>query len=285
MRVDAVSVEFTKLPNKGTVSMSWCSLFLPSENANQVVTALQASLERLGYTAFNPFGLMPGLTYPRAVRLFVAPAQAGWVRVIGEPDEAQLPILSQKMPCLLVELNGAQERVEALVEGWTQPLASALAPYLKPNVSVEMLERALSASISPMSSGASDVEFFNQALPDSVKTANVDMRQAQKMFDRLSAGLTQRSGNTGKEAAARDLLQGQRPDWNSAGGTRIRGLMDCLTIPPGWGSPDFVTLRDAYQLHERRRRTPNAMLYPGDAEAMADVPNALDYAVVYAGKG
>jgi hypothetical protein len=61
--------------------------------------------------------------------------------------------------------------------------------------------------------------------------------------------------------------------------------MNCLTIPLGWISPDFVALRDAYQLHERRRRNPNAMLYPGDAEAMAAVPNALDYAVVYAGKG
>jgi hypothetical protein len=113
----------------------------------------------------------------------------------------------------------------------------------------------------------------------------VDMQQAQKMFDLLSAGLTQRSGNMGNETAVQNLLQGDRPDWNSAGGVQIRALMDCLTVPPGWQMPDFVTLRDAFQLHERRRRNPNATLYPGDSEAMAAVPDALDYIAVYAGKG
>jgi hypothetical protein len=58
-----------------------------------------------------------------------------------------------------------------------------------------------------------------------------------------------------------------------------------LTIPSDWQEPDFVTLRDAYQLHERRRRNPNAPLYPGDAEAMEAVSDALDYIVLYAGKG
>ena len=113
----------------------------------------------------------------------------------------------------------------------------------------------------------------------------VDMRQAQKMFDRLNAGLTQRSGNSGNETAVRSLLQGNRPQWNSVGGAQIRELMARLTIPSGWQEPDFITLRDAYQLHERRRRNPNAPLYPGDEEAMAAVTNALDYIAVYAGKG
>ena len=265
--------------------MSWCSLFLPCDDATVVASALRASLETLGYASFNPFGLMPGLTYPRAVRLFVAPAQAGWVRVIGEPDEAQLPMIAEKMPCLLVELNGAQERLEVYAEGIKQPPESALVPYLKPTASVEILQRALTTSAPVANSSASDVGFFKDALPDTVKASGVDMRQAQKMFDRLSAGLTQRSGNEGKEAAARALLQGERPEWNSAGGARIQAVLDCLTVPATWREPDFVTLRDAYQLHERRRRNPNAALYPGDGEAMAAVPNALDYVIVYAGKG
>jgi hypothetical protein len=172
-------------------------------------------LETLGYTSFNPFGLMPGLTYPRAVRLFVSPVQYGWVRVIGEPDEAQLPMIAQKSLCLRVELNGGQERIDAFVEGEQKPFESALAPYLKPTITEERLQRALSTSVPVASGDASEVGFFKDALPDSVKTNNVDMRQAQKMFDRLSAGLTQRSGNAGKEAAARDLLQGERPEWKS----------------------------------------------------------------------
>jgi hypothetical protein len=59
--------------------------------------------------------------------------------------------------------------------------------------------------------------------------------------------------------------------------------MDCLRIPD-WRDPDFVTLRDAYALHKRRERSPNATLYPGDAEALAAVPDALTYTPVYAGK-
>jgi hypothetical protein len=113
----------------------------------------------------------------------------------------------------------------------------------------------------------------------------VDMGQAQKMFERLSAGLAQRSGNTGNEAAVQNLLQGNQPQWNSAGGAQIRKLLADLTIPSGWQEPDFVTLRDAYQLHQRRRRNPNAPLYPGDADAMEAVSDALDYITVYAGKG
>ena len=59
--------------------------------------------------------------------------------------------------------------------------------------------------------------------------------------------------------------------------------MDCLRIP-NWRDPDFVTLRDAYALHERRRRSPKATLYPGDAETLAAVPDALAYTPIYAGK-
>ena len=59
--------------------------------------------------------------------------------------------------------------------------------------------------------------------------------------------------------------------------------MDCLNIPD-WRAPDFVTLRDAYALHKRRQRSPNATLYPGDAEALAAVPDALTYTPIYAGK-
>lgn len=265
---------------------SWCSLFLPCDDANGVANTLQESLRVLGYTPFNPFGLMPGLSYPEAVRLFVAPAQVGWVRVIGEPDDAQLAIISQTTSCLFVALNGTQSRIEAYVDGEQKPLEAVLLPHLKSGVSAEMLHEALVAEPPTEATDAdNNMELLRAALPEDVKAMRVDMQQAQKMFDRLSAGLTQRSGNTGNESAVRNLLQGNRPQWNSPGGAQIRELLTCLTIPPGWQEPDFVTLRDAYQLHERRHRNPNATLYPGDAEVMAVVPDALDYIVVYAGKG
>ncbi|MBL8157537.1 MAG: hypothetical protein JNM70_25480, partial [Anaerolineae bacterium] len=42
-------------------------------------------------------------------------------------------------------------------------------------------------------------------------------------------------------------------------------------------------LRDAYQLHSRRQRNPNARAYPGDEAVMAAVPDALMYTPVYGG--
>ena len=84
--------------------------------------------------------------------------------------------------------------------------------------------------------------------------------------------------------AAQEMIAGNMPDWDSAGGKRIRALADLLTLPSDWREPDFVALRDAYQLHDRKRRNPNATLYPGDAEAMSKVPHALNFTPVYAGK-
>jgi hypothetical protein len=256
---------------------------LPCDDATIVATTLQESLLWLGYTPFNPFGLMPGLSYPKAVRLFVAPAQGGWVRVIGEPDNAQLPIVSKTMLCLLVALDGTEAQIEVYADGERQPLDVALRLYLKSDIPAETPDQTSVSSQRNPRTG--DLELLEDALPEDIKAMRVDMRQAQKMFDRLCAGLTQRSGNTGNEAAVRNLLQANRPQWDSAGGLQVRELFARLTIPTGWQEPDFVTLRDAYQLHERRRRNPNASLYPGDEEAMAAVPNALDYIVVYAGKG
>ncbi len=98
------------------------------------------------------------------------------------------------------------------------------------------------------------------------------------MFARMSGTLARKAGDSEE---AREMLR--QPDWNSSGGARIQALMHCLRIP-AWRDPDFVTLRDAYALHIRRRRSPTAVLYPGDAEALAAVPNALSYTPVYAGK-
>ena len=59
--------------------------------------------------------------------------------------------------------------------------------------------------------------------------------------------------------------------------------MACLDVSNNWHEPDFVALRDAYQLHLRRQRNPKAMLYPGDTQAMGAVPNALEYTPIYGG--
>lgn len=243
---------------------SWCSLYLPCD-ANPVIDTLAAALTALGYQAFNPFGLIPGKAYPQAVRLFVAPAKQGWTRVIGTPDPALLPPLSQIAPCLWLELDGADAHITAYQQGAevTPEAAFTLDP----------------ACLDQPSSAAADANVGGvplEALPDDVQALaqKVDLRQAGKLFDKMNADVARKvSGDPG------DLLR--QPDWNSAGGQRIRALLTCLGLDQ---QPNFVTLRDAYALHERRRRSPNARLYPGDAEALAAVPDALTYTPIYAGK-
>ncbi len=80
------------------------------------------------------------------------------------------------------------------------------------------------------------------------------------------------------------MISGNGPNWNSPGGRRLHALMRCLTVPDHWREPDFGVLRDAYQLHSRQQRKPDARLYPGDDATMNRVPDALDYVPVYGGR-
>lgn len=272
------------------MAVSWTSLYLPCDEP--LIPALQNSLTTLGYTFYNPFGLLPGKAYAQTVRLFVAPPANGWTRVIGEPDVRQLVPLSKQCLCLYVALDGKDAQIKVCADGEQVEPHAALIPYLRAGRSADDLQKALdSAPISPVekeeNAGSPMFVVSFDGLPNDLRAmaGQVNPAQAQQMFERLSGALM-RKVSPGAEAAGearRMLAGGNAPDWNSAGGRRIRALMACLTVPDDWREPDFTTLRDAYQVHERRRRKPDARLYPGDAEAMQNVPNALDYTPVYGG--
>lgn len=259
----------------------WHSLYLSCADREALVETLQQSLKHLEYTLYDPFGILPGRAYPLAVRVFAAPPANGWIRIIGAVDPRQFLRLSELGLCLSLALDGAEAVIEVYADG--QPAADrvqALTPYLRENAAAHDLEQVLSQVYTATQDKQEGLPL--DMLPDDVQQMadNISMKQAQKMFNRLSGRLLKGAD----EDAARQLLSGNAPDWQSAGGQRIRALMAYLTVPQNWHEPDFVTLRDAYQLHNRRRRNPNAMLYPGDAEAMAKVPNALQYVPVYGGK-
>lgn len=261
----------------------WCSLYLPY--AGDTAEPLRAALDALGYQFYDPFGLTPGSAYAQTVKLFIAPAQrdsrSEWTRILGEPDAALLPPLSMIAPCLLVTLDGDSAYIRTHADGAEVSPVDALAPYATEHDCVRrsLLGSALDGEYQAPTQAVGGIAL--DALPGDVQALaqGVDMKQAGKLFDRMSAGLAAKAG--GDTPSARDLLR--QPDWNSAGGERIAALLACLNIP-NWREPDFVTVRDAYALHERKRRRPNAMLYPGDAETMAAVPDALAYTPIYAGK-
>ncbi|MEZ4668153.1 MAG: hypothetical protein R3E39_09570 [Anaerolineae bacterium] len=268
---------------------AWNCLFLPLADAASVITAAQDSLTQLGYTLYNPFGLMPGKSYARTVRLFVAPSRAGWVKIIGEFDERQLSQISQIAPCLYATLQGKVSNIRIFHDKHPAEPEIVFETHLKTGFSAAHIQDAMQEKypkIIPNDLPESGLPF--DALPDNVKAMadKVNPGQAQKMFARLTGDVLKKVGSVGDQAdAARALVNNQdAPDWNSAGGLKIQALINCLTIPANWRDPDFNTLRDAYQLHARRQRNPNARAYPGDDDVMAQVPDALDYTPVFGGQ-
>jgi hypothetical protein len=259
----------------------WHSLYLCCADQSAVVSALHHTLATLDYQLFDPFGLIPGKTYPEAVRLFVAPPSGGWVRVIGVPDENLLPPLSQLGLCLSVGLDETEASIDGYADGKTVEREVALVPHLRPGCSESDLHRVLTQTYEATTG---DDDLLLEMLPDDVQamSGKVNKKQARRMFNRLSSNLMKKAG--GDLDSSRQFLGESAVNWNSAGGQRIRAVMACLNVLENWREPDFITLRDAYQLHARRRRNPKAMLYPGDAEAMDSVPDALDYTPVYGGK-
>lgn len=264
------------------MTTSWDSLYLPSAEVEVILKTLQETLVALGYELYDPFGLIPGRSYPQTTRLFIAPPVETWTRILGVFDPQILFPLSSSFFCLRLALNDGEALIETYVDGARVEPQDALRPYVHPG---RDLGRALNGPIILPTERASDPVF--DSLPDNLQSlaSGVDKNHAQKMFDRLSGNLMKKAAGKDAEkmsSAARNLMSA--PDWNSPDGQRIRALMECLTIPENWREPDFTTLRDAYQLHARRRRNPNAALYPGDSETMEKVPDALNYTPVYAGR-
>lgn len=269
------------------MAATWKCLYLRSDDAKVVIQQLQESLIRLGYTLFNPFGLIPGKAYARSIRLFVAPATDGWVKIIGSPDAAQYAPLSQNTTLVYAALQGAEADIRVYHQGEAADPETALLLYLRPNLSASDLQQALrtTSNIIPVDKPDAGLPF--NVLPDDIQAlaGQVNTGQAQKMFARLSGDLLKKvSGDKQQAEAARALINDEAAlDWNSSGGARIRAVMACLTVSEQWREPDFDSLRDAYPLHERRRRNPNARAYPGDEAVMAKVPDALVYTPVYGG--
>jgi hypothetical protein len=271
-------------PKRLKMTGSWDSLYLPSDDPQTIAATLRQSLETLGYTLYDPFGLLPGKSYAQTVRLFVAPARAGWVRVVGTLDPRLLMPLSASAPCLVLSLNGAEAVIEAYARGGLRDPEHVLRRYLRTGLTADHLRRALMDEPPEATTGSAAPDAFGH-LPSEVQSlaGQVDPRQAQKMFDRISGNLLRKASSDRQVAdEARELIS--PPDWGSPGARRMLAVVGCLTLPDNWREPDFVSLRDAYQLHARRRRKPDARLYPGDEDVMAAVPDALDYIPVYGGQ-
>jgi hypothetical protein len=269
----------------------WNSLFCLPEPSKNSVDCLQQTLIQLEYTLYDAFDLIPGNSYPDTFKTFIAPTNGQWAHILLDDEDVEdLELLAEPLSdyglCLLVHLDQAEATLTLYEHRVQVDIAQGLVNHLLGGKSVDDLNRALSGKL-PLPTIETQADEQSQIL--AINDLPHDMRQmaqginlpnAQKMFQRFTGSLMGR----GDAQDAQDLLNADPLDWNSAGGMTIRGVMACLIAGDSWLSPDFATVRDAYQRHIRLHRRPTAKLYPGDQQMMDAVPNALDYKPVYGGQ-
>jgi len=265
---------------------TWHSLYLSSEQSDRIIEALHSYFETHQYIIYNPFGALPGMSYPRTIKAFLAPPQGNWSRLVmdGDTDVSQIDSLAQSLShiadCLSVRLEGNVSLIHAYHEGDLMDLADWAKSHLADTESdLSAILNAESLDLPALNEGQiGDIPI--EALPDELQAMahQVNAKEANKLFEKLSNRLLKAVGRQ----QARSLISNDN-QWDSQGGQTIRAVMDCLTMPENWRTPDFPTLRTAYAVKIRRTEMIYS-IFPGDEEALKAVPDALDYQPIYGGK-
>ncbi len=280
------------------MSQPWHSLFLRTTRAEPVIDALREALAARGYMPYDPFpggtGTPPKLA--ANVRQFVAPPLAGWVRVLGAPDDDVLPDFQARIarPVLVGWLTETDGGFALLHDGARLTDPDAFAEFLRPAAGPDMLRKAFAGdlTVAPVEPDEPPVAVLGaDGLPPELEQfaqqQGVDAQKANKLAERLGGKLLGRFTGGADDAETREaqaLLAGAGGDlWNSLHGQRVRAIAGVLNLPENWRAPTWQQVRDAYQVFRLRERSPRMMLMPGDREAMDAVPDALDYTPVYMG--
>ncbi len=269
----------------------WHSLYWTSKatlsGPTECVASVESALTANGYTRYNPFGLIPAPLYPATVKLFASPLRDGWGRLVSTaalPDAACRAAATGGVALVLALDDDGTASVSVYANGEPAPdPVAALQPYTPPDTDPGTLAATL-ALPTEISDQTGNDSLALDVLPEQYRDmANqLNPQDIEKLFEKMAGSVFRRGGD---REAAEELLRGAAgPDWITGGGAAIRRLLALLTVPNDWIHPAFVPLRDAYALHARRQRKPDARLYPGDDEAMRAVPDALDYIPLFVGK-
>ena len=269
----------------------WNSLFCLLDPSNNLVDCLQQTLIRLDYTLYDAFDLTPGKSYLDTFKTFIAPTEGQWTHILLDDENVEdLQILAESLSafgyCLLAHIDQTDATLELYQDGVQVELVNGLADYLLADKSIDELTRALEGKLPlPIMDIPLDEKSQLLAIKDLPRemqkmSKGVNLLKAKKMFHGFVDNFMGRNDAEG----AQELLNPTPVDWNGTGGMVIRGVMSCLIAGDVWLSPDFATVRDAYQRYIRLQRRPTAKHYPGDKQMMDAVPNALSYTPVYGGQ-
>lgn len=248
----------------------WSSLYLPTAEQEDVAAALVGIHTRVGYQPFNPFPGGSGSPI-RAIqfsRLFVAPPQEGWTRLIGQPDSDLLPELASQLGIGLIYVWVAHE------EGGVEAIGGSLSHFLREGKTEEDLQQALTAPLP----AASKPDFVSNLAGE----YGIDPKQAGELVQKTIGSLfgkLNKDGSAEAQTQAAELVSRSRFSWKMPAAQRVAAITDCLRLPANWREPSYHDLTAAYQAACWLEL--NGNLLPGDEAALDKVAYPLDYLLAY----
>ncbi len=245
----------------------WCGVYLHSPDTDAIHAALTEVMAAAGYRPYNPFpgGAGTARQARELVRVFVAPPEAGWTRLIGCLAETQALAAQLGTPVLLAWAKDDAAHLQAFGP-------ASLTDFLRAGVSEADVWRAPDA--------APDAGQLPDELSAFAAAQGVDPQKAQQLFNKRARQLAGKLGGDADDPLA--TLQGGRFSWQSAAGQQVRHMLACLTVPaPYWHQPDFKTLAGAYQVACLLDIDEDAPLLPGDEALLDAVDYPLDYRLAY----
>ncbi|NJL93520.1 MAG: hypothetical protein HC915_07190 [Anaerolineae bacterium] len=261
----------------------WSTAFVPLGDPQRIADVLHEVHTAHGYQPYNPYpgGTGTPSSVNSLVRLFVAPAKAGWTRLIGKPRLELLPEVAQKLETLIL-YSWISESDGGIIPYGT----SSLAAYLRPDKTTSDLRQAmeaLSTATGPLLHRPTDSPLQGE-LAEFAAQQGVDPDQANELVTRTVNTLFKKMGaqQSGLQAEALALVSQQAVSAvSSAPFRRIAAVLDCLTIPPNWHEPGFKELSEVFQIASLLDQDPDAPLLPGDEAILDKVEYPLDYRIAY----
>ena len=254
------------------MTILWSSVYIPIGDEERVTAALQATYTAAGYTPYNPF---PGGTgTPKGIetriRLFAAPGEDNWTRIIGEPDADLLADLSKEMesPLVYAWIKENESAVDVIGGG-------DLSQFLREGKSSADIDAALAAQFT-----AGDAAPVTGEVARLADEFGVDAGQADKMFQKAAKTVFKKMDQESMQDAAKKSLDNPF-SWKLPASQRVIAVMACLTIPQNWREPAYTDLAAAYQIACLLDINEDAPLLPGDEVILDRVEYPLDYTPAY----
>lgn len=238
----------------------WSSLFWWSDQVDSCADHLISHLTEQGFTIYDPFVMGSAKVYPHTVKCFIAPKQAGCIRILIEASVPDCSSLAESLACTgdccFAHISAKTAQCWIFPHG--QP---AYALDLDAPISAVPVRKVGAVAIDTL---PTDLQQMAQNLP----TKQIDTLYARVMRNFqafLPAG----------QAFLADF-----PDWGSP---QAQQLSHYLTERwgQGWRDPDFASIRSAMILH---RQSASYALSSEDQSILSRVPDIADYKHIYAGK-